>query len=117
MQPIWVPAYVALGSNLDTPVERVREALARLAQLADCRLIAHSRLFRSAPLGPRDQPDFVNAVAGLVTTLAPEALLASLQGIEAAMGKVAPTVRWGARRIDLDLLIYGAERVSRPGLA
>jgi 2-amino-4-hydroxy-6-hydroxymethyldihydropteridine diphosphokinase len=116
MTSIWVPAYVALGSNLDAPLERVNEAFERLALLSECRLIARSRLYRSTPLGPTEQPDFINAVAGLITTLAPLDLLVSLQSVQNAMGKVPPPVRWGPRRIDLDLLVYGTERMSTPAL-
>ncbi|MBM5811434.1 MAG: 2-amino-4-hydroxy-6-hydroxymethyldihydropteridine diphosphokinase [Gammaproteobacteria bacterium] len=120
---LWRPAYVGLGSNLDDPAARVRSACAALARLSDCRLVARSRLWHSAPLGPADQPDYVNAVAGLLTTLGPAELLAELRALEARLGKVAPPVRWGPRRIDLDLLLFGdlqlgteALRLPHPGL-
>jgi len=113
---LWSPAYVALGSNLSDPAQQVRAAFDRLAQLPDTHLIARSRLYRTAPLGPQDQPEFVNACAGVITQLEPEALLAALVGIERAMGKVPPPVRWGARVIDLDLLLYAGERRAGPGL-
>jgi 2-amino-4-hydroxy-6-hydroxymethyldihydropteridine diphosphokinase len=111
----WRPAYVALGSNLDEPAFQVRAALAKLAGLPDTRLVARSRLWRTPPLGPREQPAFVNAVAGLLTRLTPEDLLACLQRIEHSLGKVPPPVRWGPRRIDLDLVAYAAERRDAPG--
>ncbi len=79
-------------------------------------MIARSRLYRTQPLGPQNQPPFVNACAGLLTRLSPEALLAELVHIEAAMGKVAPPMRWGPRLIDLDLLIYASERRADAGL-
>jgi len=103
----WVPAYVAVGSNLDDPAQQVGSALARLAQLPECRLVLRSPLYRSTPLGPQDQPDFINAVAGMLTTLEPLAMLHTLKDLEVAMGRAQPVVRWGARRIDLDLLVHG----------
>jgi 2-amino-4-hydroxy-6-hydroxymethyldihydropteridine diphosphokinase len=113
----WWPAYVALGSNLDDPAARIREALDRLRGLADTRLVARSSLWSSPPLGPRDQPDFVNAVAGLLTRLPPAALLDELKAVERDMGRSLTGQRWGPRIIDLDLLAYGTETASTPGLS
>jgi 2-amino-4-hydroxy-6-hydroxymethyldihydropteridine diphosphokinase len=112
----WVPAYVAIGSNLDDPPAQVAAAFDRLAKLQDCRLIARSRLYRSAPLGPQQQPDFVNAAAGLLTLLPARELLAALKRIEAELGRAQPIVRWGPRRIDLDLLLFGEERSAQAEL-
>lgn len=112
----WQPAYVAVGSNLDDPAARVCEALAALGQLPGTRRVAQSRLWRGPPLGPQDQPAFVNAVAALLTTLEPEALLAQLQALERRLGKVPPPVRWGPRRIDLDLLLHSTAVRDVPGL-
>ena len=116
MMQLWVPAYVGVGSNLDDPVQQVTAALARLAQLPDCRLVRRSPLYRSAPLGPQDQPHFINAVAGLLTTLEPLALLRTLKALEHTLGRAKPIVRWGARRIDFDLLVHGSTRSSDPEL-
>jgi 2-amino-4-hydroxy-6-hydroxymethyldihydropteridine diphosphokinase len=107
---IWLPAYVALGSNLEQPESQVEKAFAELNALPDSRLVLRSSLYRSAPMGPADQPDFVNAAAGLLTRLAPEALLAELHQIEKRMGRER-VVRWGPRIIDLDLLLLGEQRV------
>ena len=112
----WQPAYIGLGSNLDDPSGQVRAAWERLAGLPETRAIVRSPLYRSRPFGPVPQPDFVNAVAGLLTRLAPEALLAELQGLEASLGRCREGARWGPRRIDLDLLIQGCERREGPGL-
>ena len=112
----WRPAYVALGSNLDDPPARVRAALGRLRGLPGTRLIASSSLWASRPLGPTDQPDYVNAVAGLLTGLPAAALLHELKSVESAMGRTRPVQRWGPRVIDLDLLAYGSETISGPGL-
>lgn len=112
----WRPAYVALGSNLSDPRRQVEAAIAALAALPGARLIARSGLWRSRPMGPQDQPEFVNAVAGLLTTAEPRALLESLQSLERRLGKTAPEMRWGPRVIDLDLLAVGELEVAEPGL-
>jgi 2-amino-4-hydroxy-6-hydroxymethyldihydropteridine diphosphokinase len=99
-------AYIGIGGNLDDPVSQVRRALQALAALPACRRVAQSPLYRSAPVGgPPDQPDYINAVAALDTTLAPKSLLAALQALEEAQGRVR-TERWGPRTLDLDLLLY-----------
>ena len=112
----WQPAYIALGSNLDDPPARIRDALDRLGRIPETRRITSSSLWSSRPLGPQDQPDFVNAAASVLTRLAPAALLAQLKAVEDAMGRAQPARRWGPRVIDLDLLAYGAETVAEPGL-
>ena len=112
----WRPAYVALGSNLSDPGRQVEGAFQALEALADSRLVARSSLWRSQPLGPQEQPEFVNAAAGLVTTLAPHDFLASLKALERRLGKTEPVVRWGPRVIDLDLVVFGDLRMSEPGL-
>jgi len=108
-------AYIGLGSNLSDPAGQVRRALGRIAELPESRLAAASRLYRSPPLGPLDQPDFINAVAALETQLAPADLLHALQGIEQAFGRVRLR-RWGERIIDLDLLLYDNLRLDSPEL-
>jgi len=113
----WVPAYVALGSNLDDPREQVERAMAALAGLPDTRFVLRSSLYRTRPFGPVEQPDFVNAAAGLLTGLEPAELLAQLKALEVHLGRERPVVRWGPRRIDLDLLVHGESRISEPGLA
>lgn len=112
----WVPAYVAVGSNLDDPRQQVSRAFARLAQLPESRLVLRSPLFRSAPLGPQDQPDFINAAAGMLTRLEPLAMLQALKALEKDLGRAQPVVRWGARRIDLDLLIHGSTSLTSEAL-
>lgn len=112
----WRPAYVALGSNLSDPRRQIENAFDALAALPDARLVVRSSLWRSAPLGPQDQPEFVNAVAGLVTTREPREFLASLQAVERRLGKTEPAVRWGPRVIDLDLVAFADLQVDEPGL-
>ena len=102
-----VAACIGLGSNLADPVAQVRQAFAALARLPDTRLVGRSSLWRSAPMGPADQPDYVNAVAMLETGLAPLDLLDALQAIEQEQGRVRDGMRWGPRTLDLDLLLYG----------
>jgi 2-amino-4-hydroxy-6-hydroxymethyldihydropteridine diphosphokinase len=116
MPVLWMPAYIAIGSNLDDPLNQVRLAFDSLARLDGCRLVARSGLYRSAPLGPSDQPDFINAVAGLLTQLAARELLMRLKDLERSLGRSTPIVRWGPRRIDFDLLVYGSERITEPDL-
>jgi 2-amino-4-hydroxy-6-hydroxymethyldihydropteridine diphosphokinase len=111
-----IPAYVAVGSNLDDPRAQVERAFDALAGVRDSRLVLRSALYRSRPFGPIEQPDFINAAAGLLTALSPVELLAELQQLETRLGRSRPAVRWGPRRIDLDLLVHGTERRDESGL-
>lgn len=106
-----VRCYIGLGSNLDNPRQQVSTALLELAQLQDCTLVSQSRLYRSDPVGPQDQPDFINAVAALDTTLPPHALLDQLQAVEQQHQRVRER-HWGPRTLDLDLLLYGNETLA-----
>ena len=106
----WWPAYIGIGSNLQDPHAQVLAARARLAGLPQTRLVLASPLYASRPLGSVVQPDFVNAVAGILTRLDAATLLGELRGIETALGRPAQRQRWGPRVIDLDLLSYGRER-------
>lgn len=108
-------ACVALGSNLDGPRTRVERAFAALAALPGTRVSARSRLYRTPPWGVVDQPDFINAVAVLDTTLAPRGLLQALLAIEARAGRVRG-IRNGPRVLDLDLLLYGGQTIHLPDL-
>jgi 2-amino-4-hydroxy-6-hydroxymethyldihydropteridine diphosphokinase len=112
----WQPAYIGVGSNLADPRHQVLAACARLARLPLSRLVLTSRMYGSHPFGPVAQPDFVNAVAGLVTQLDAPALLVELRAIETAMGRPPEHERWGPRVIDLDLLSYGRERRTSEAL-
>lgn len=99
------PAYIGIGSNLLDPVRQVQQAFRALDALGKTRCVARSPLYRSEPVGPPGQPDYINAVAYLETRLAPRDLLAALQDIEKIQGRVR-TVRWGPRTLDLDILLY-----------
>ena len=109
-------AYIGLGSNLAGPRAQVERALERLARLPQSRLIRSSRLYRSAPWGVLDQPEFVNAVAAIETGLSPSALMQELLAIERDAGRDRNGERWGPRILDLDLLLYGALVFAEPGL-
>lgn len=95
---------------------QIERAFAALAGLGQCRLIARSRLYETQPLGPQDQPEFINAAAGLLTTLTPRQLLVELKRLENELGRARPVVRWGPRLIDLDLLVYGDAQLSESDL-
>ncbi len=115
MRPLWRPAYVAVGSNLQSPRERVIEAFERLRGMPATSSVLRSRLYVSRPLGPQDQPDYVNAAVGLLTTLAARELLYGLLGVERDMGRERQG-RWGPRVIDLDLLWMPDAPIEEPGL-
>lgn len=97
--------YIGLGANLDQPAEQVRAALRSLDNLSQSRVVKSSALYTSSPLGPQDQPDYVNAVCLLETQLAPDELLQRLQKLEIEQGRVKKR-HWGERIIDLDILLY-----------
>jgi 2-amino-4-hydroxy-6-hydroxymethyldihydropteridine diphosphokinase len=116
MEALWRAAYAAIGSNLNNPRERVLEAVTRLSELPAVHSVLVSRLYRSHPLGPQDQPEFVNAAAGLVTRLTPRELLDALLEIERSMGRNRGE-RWGPRVIDLDLIWMVDSLTEQPGLS
>ncbi len=116
MTALWRPAYIAIGSNLSGPTEQVLAAFERIRGLPATRLEARSRLYTTRPMGPQDQPDFVNAAAGVLTQLEPRALLESLLEIERQMGRVRRE-RWGPRLIDLDLVWMVGIVVQETGLS
>jgi 2-amino-4-hydroxy-6-hydroxymethyldihydropteridine diphosphokinase len=111
----WRPAYVAIGSNLNDPQAQVQTAMLRLAALPLTRSLLRSRLYKTRPMGPQDQPYFMNAAAGLLTQLSARDLLAALLQIEQSMGRKRQE-RWGPRVIDLDLIWMPGENFNEPGL-
>jgi 2-amino-4-hydroxy-6-hydroxymethyldihydropteridine diphosphokinase len=108
-------AYIALGANLENPAAQVRDGIEELAMLPDTRLAAFSSLYRSAPVGYSEQPEFVNAVAQIETALEPQALLAELLKIERRHGRTREFAN-APRTLDLDILLYGDRAVDDPGL-
>lgn len=110
-----VLAYIALGANLGNPRERVREAIASLDALPDTRLLRASSLYRTAPLGLTEQPDFINAVVSVHTHLDAATLLAALLDLERRQGRVR-SIANAPRPLDLDLLLYGDRVQADPAL-
>ncbi|GAA4361739.1 2-amino-4-hydroxy-6-hydroxymethyldihydropteridine diphosphokinase [Kangiella marina] len=113
-----VVSYIALGSNLHQPLEQIKAALLAIDQLPLSYLLAYSSFYQSAPMGPQDQPSFVNAVCKVHTHLEPLELLDRLQAIEKQQGRVRHE-HWGARTIDLDIVLYDhtimqTERLTLP---
>ena len=106
-----IVAYISLGSNLEQPEHQVLSAVEEIAAIPNTILTEISRLYRSAPVGPGEQGDYINAVVEVETTLSPLALLDALQAIEAKHGRKR-IVRWGARTLDLDILLYGSECID-----
>ncbi len=108
-------AFIGLGSNLGDSVALLSKARAALGSLPQSRLTGISPLYRSAPVGPQDQPDFFNAVARIDTLLDAPSLLVALQQIEQQAGRVRVR-HWGERTLDLDILLYGNQRIDQPDL-
>jgi len=109
-------AYIGLGSNLDSPALQIKSARVAINALTGVSERSFSNLYASAPMGPQDQPEYVNAVMVIETDLAPLKLLHALHEIELAHGRVRGNQRWGARTLDLDLLLYGDQQINLPEL-
>ncbi|HEY1847308.1 MAG TPA: 2-amino-4-hydroxy-6-hydroxymethyldihydropteridine diphosphokinase [Buttiauxella sp.] len=109
-------AFIALGSNQASPLEQVGSALDALAAIPQSRVVATSSFYRTPPLGPQDQPDYLNAAVALETNLSPDALLDHTQRIELEHGRVRKAERWGPRTLDLDIMLFGSEVISTPRL-
>jgi len=99
-------AYIGLGSNLGTPVKQLEKALEAIGMHSQMILLASSHFYSSSPMGPQDQPNYVNAVCKINTSLQPQELLATLQNIENKQGRERQGERWGPRTLDLDILLY-----------
>jgi 2-amino-4-hydroxy-6-hydroxymethyldihydropteridine diphosphokinase len=113
----WFPAYIGLGSNLNKPVQQIEDALGLLGEIPETRLVLVSSLYRTAPFGGVEQPDFVNAVAAVLTRLTPRDLLVQLQQLENRQGRERGATRWGPRVLDLDLLVYSSQVITEPELS
>lgn len=106
-----IRTYIALGSNLNNPLAQLRAAVSAIGTLPESRPGRISSCYRSRAVGPGEQPDYLNAVMQLDTSLSPLALLDSLQEIETNQGRER-SLRWGARTLDLDILLYGERRIA-----
>lgn len=111
-----VLAYIGLGSNLEQPLDQLQRALSELQQIPRSSLQDKASFYLSSPMGPADQPDFINSVAALHTELPPLDLLDQLQRIEQAHGRERG-LRWGPRTLDLDLLLYGEQVIQNNRLS
>ncbi|EMA4139989.1 2-amino-4-hydroxy-6-hydroxymethyldihydropteridine diphosphokinase [Cronobacter turicensis] len=105
-------AFIALGSNLAEPLSQVNNALAALARIPHSRIVTTSSFYRTPPLGPQDQPDYLNAAVALETTLSAEELLDNTQRIELEQGRVRKAERWGPRTLDLDIMLFGDATIN-----
>ncbi|AJF71727.1 MULTISPECIES: 2-amino-4-hydroxy-6-hydroxymethyldihydropteridine diphosphokinase [Raoultella] len=105
-------AFIALGSNLAAPLEQVNAAVAALAEIPNSRIVAVSSFYRTPPLGPQDQPDYLNAAVALETGLTAEALLDNTQRIELQQGRERKAERWGPRTLDLDIMLFGEQVID-----
>ncbi|WP_338534350.1 2-amino-4-hydroxy-6-hydroxymethyldihydropteridine diphosphokinase [Leclercia adecarboxylata] len=104
-------AYIAIGSNLASPLEQVNAAVQALGDIPQTRVVALSSFYRTPPLGPQDQPDYLNAAIALETALSAEALLDNTQRIELQQGRVRKEERWGPRTLDLDIMLFGDAQI------
>ena len=105
-------AYIAIGSNLASPLEQVNAALKALGDIPESHILAVSAFYRTPPLGPQDQPDYLNAAVALETSLAPEEILNHTQRIELQQGRIRKAERWGPRTLDLDIMLFGNEVIN-----
>jgi 2-amino-4-hydroxy-6-hydroxymethyldihydropteridine diphosphokinase len=112
---IKIATYIGLGSNLADPVTQLKNARLAIQALAQVEELAFSSFYQSPPMGPQDQPDYVNAVMAISTNLAALDLLHCLQKIEQEQGRIRNR-RWGERTLDLDLLLYGDQSINHPEL-
>ncbi len=108
--------FIAIGSNLGDPLQKARNAIRALEQAADIHVRSCSSLYSSSPMGPQDQPDYVNAVIEIETDLEPLALLDQTQAIELEHGRVRKAERWGPRTLDLDILLYDQQIIDNARL-
>ncbi|WP_392563356.1 2-amino-4-hydroxy-6-hydroxymethyldihydropteridine diphosphokinase [Orbus wheelerorum] len=104
--------FIALGANLGDPLKQAQDAIEAVNQLQLSEVIKTSPFYRSKPLGPQDQPDYLNAVIKIMTELSPIELLHALQEIEKNLGRVRKANRWGPRTLDLDILLYDNLQMS-----
>jgi len=110
-----VRAAIALGSNVGDPERQVRSAFDEIDALPRTHVLARSRLYRTAPVGYADQPDFINACALVETSLPPRALLDALLSLEKKHGRVRE-IKNGPRTLDLDIVLYGDQAVDESSL-
>ena len=113
-EPVFT-VFIGLGSNLENPVQQIRTAIDTIKANKSINLVKTSSLYKTAPVGPDGQPDYINAVVEVQTTMQPEALLSALQSIENQHGRKRE-LHWGARTLDLDILLFDEQVISQPNL-
>ncbi|GLR76853.1 2-amino-4-hydroxy-6-hydroxymethyldihydropteridine diphosphokinase [Aliivibrio sifiae] len=111
-----IKVIIAIGSNLGNPVEQAKVAIEALHHLPNSKVTATSSLYSSSPMGPQDQPDYINAVVELETNLEPLDLLDLTQKIELEQGRVRKDERWGPRTLDLDIILFGDQTIDNERL-
>ena len=111
-----ITTYIGIGSNLSNPIKQVEQAILMLNTIEQSKITATSSLYISTPMGPKDQPDYINAVVELKTKLSPLILLDTLQSIENKAGRIRKENRWGARVLDLDILLYANNNIDNERL-
>lgn len=111
-----ITAYIGIGANLDNPINQVRKAIVSIDAQSQIQVTQQSSLYQSTPMGPQNQPDFINAVIAIKTSLTPLALLEQMQTIENKQGRIRKAERWGPRVVDLDILLYADQEITMPRL-
>jgi 2-amino-4-hydroxy-6-hydroxymethyldihydropteridine diphosphokinase len=109
-------AYIGLGSNLEEPIKQVLMAITAINTIDDSKIVQLSSIYGSKPMGPQDQPDYINAVLALNTKLSAIELLNALQKIELDAGRIRKEERWGARLLDLDIILFGQNVINNERL-
>jgi 2-amino-4-hydroxy-6-hydroxymethyldihydropteridine diphosphokinase len=105
-------SYIGIGSNQKEPIKQAQQAIETLKLLPKSELIKCSSFYCSVPMGPQDQPDYINAVAKIETQLSAIELLNALQAIELSQGRVRKNNRWGPRTLDLDIILYDNQQIN-----
>ncbi|MFP3013826.1 MAG: 2-amino-4-hydroxy-6-hydroxymethyldihydropteridine diphosphokinase [Arsenophonus sp. NC-QC1-MAG3] len=104
--------HIAIASNLNDPLQQVKHAIKELQELPNTKPVAVSSFYRTKPMGPQDQPDYLNVVIALDTELLPKTLFEHTQSIELMHGRIRKTNRWGPRTLDLDIILYGQQIIQ-----
>ena len=104
-------AYIGLGSNMNSPKQQIKSAIESIEKIAAIQVLMVSSLYKSKPMGPQNQHDYINAVAKIDTDLMPYELLECMQDIENDQGRIRKE-RWGPRTLDLDILMFGDEIIQ-----
>ena len=108
-------AYIGLGSNMNSPKQQIKSAIESIEKIAAIQVLMVSSLYKSKPMGPQNQHDYINAVAKIDTDLIPYELLECMQDIENDQGRIRKE-RWGPRTLDLDILLFGQQQIETPTL-